>query len=179
MQAIVIVVGGGGGLFGLAFLFITFFYGATAVEYLTAPLVEVYHEFVYPPMEERQKYLEPCLKEIIKIPYDQIPSKKDTFVINIDGKDIICTYYLDDSWFTGFRKWQAKEDSMIGSESLRLANGIIYDPFLNKHDRDSYGKEIGRKVNVEIRPKNEDDFHPFEMTYAAVTNTDWYDLIPY
>ena len=179
MQAIVIIVAGGGGLFGLAFLFVTFFFGATAVEYVTAPLVEVYHEFVYPPMEERQKYLEPCLKEIIKLPYNQIPRKKDTFVINIDGKDILCTYYLDDNWFTGYRKWQAKEDSMIGSESMSLTRGIIHDPFIKKDDRDKEGKEIGRKVNVEISPKNEEDFHPFEMTYAAVPNNDWYDLISY
>ena len=100
-------------------------------------------------------------------------------VINIDGKDILCTYYLDDNWFTGYRKWQAKEDSMIGSESMSLTRGIIHDPFIKKDDRDKEGKEIGRKVNVEISPKNEEDFHPFEMTYAAVPNNDWYDLISY
>lgn len=178
MQVLVIVAGGGG-LFGLAFLFMTFFLGATAVSYVTAPFVEVYHEFVYPSAEERQKYLEPCLNEIIKIPYGQISKKEDTFVINIDGKDVLCTYYLDDNWFSGYRKWQAKEDSMIGAESMSLSDGIIYDPFIQIDNRSKSGKEIGRKVNVEISPKNEDDFHPFEMTYAAVPNSDWYDLIPY
>ena len=86
---------------------------------------------------------------------------------------------LDDNWFSGYRKWQAKEDSMIGAESMSLSDGIIYDPFIQIDNRSKSGKEIGRKVNVEISPKNEDDFHPFEMTYAAVPNSDWYDLIPY
>ena len=144
------------------------FFGVTALHSLLSPIVGIYYWIVEPPEEFQNKYIQPSLEEIVKTPYNELPTRESKFIVTVDGVEALCTYNIDDTWFTGSSNGRT-------GHALRMGRGIILSQFTKE--------EIGKKINVTFEPHNpkndEEDFRSFEKSYAAVPNDTWYNLVPF
>lgn len=143
------------------------FLGVTALHSIFAPILGFFYWIVEPSEEFQNKFIEPSLQKIVSVPYNELSYRKK-FIVTLDGVEALCTHHLDTSWFTGYEVGRP-------GHSLSMRCGEIHSHIT--------GKEIGKKINVIFEPHNpktdDEDFHSFEKSYAAVPNGEWYILVPF
>lgn len=163
----IIIIGGAG--IGIVGYFLGGAILYTILGTIFHPFISLYDWIVEPPVEQQKQYLQPVLEEIVKTPYTELNGDKQKFIINVNGKELLCTFHRDTSWLTGFH---ATTDFC-----LHMTAGIIKNFATDEPD-------IARKIIVKIEPHHIDDsqkedFHSFEKEFAAVPNGQWYDLVPF
>ena len=153
---------------GCAVWLLILIFGSALLYNLFSPIMGIYYWIVEPSEEFQNKFLEPSLQKIVSVPYNELSERKKQFIVTIDGVEVLCTYNLDTSWFTGY------ENGRTG-HSLLMAGGKIISQITRK--------DIGKKINIIVEPHNpktkDEDFHSFEKSYAAVPNGEWYTLVPF
>lgn len=157
----------------IAFLAMIYAFAFPAVDYILTPVYEIKDYICGLPSEQEESYLQPALEEILKTPLGEIPGANQKFIYTIDGKELLCTYCLDNSWGSGTYIFFNYNDSDF-FDRPPMEKGIITDYNDN---------EVARKINVEIQAHNpateEEDFYHIKRTYAAVWQGEWYVLTPF